>query len=100
VRFVSIFDKYHYDEKEDKLHIETVQDVQPILEANKRAFNDAREFKSEVFNKKASIPMTIMLAWLKEKGISYREFMIDDTILRRFLNDPDNKFCLTRPGKV
>ena len=97
---VSISDKYHYDEKEDKLHIETVQDVQPILEANKRAFNDAREFKSEVFNKKASIPMVILLSWLDNKGITYREFTMDDSILKRFLNDPDNKFCLTRKGKV
>lgn len=99
-RSVSLFSKHHYDATEDKLHIERVQDVQPILEANKRAYNDAGAFKSEVFNKKAEIPLVVLLQWLQTRGISYQEFMGDDAILRRFLNDTDNKFCLTRPGKV
>ena len=97
---MSISDKFHYDQKTGGFAIETVQDVEPILEANKRAFNDAREFKSEVFNKKASIPMVVLMKWLADKGITYREFSIDNSILKRFINDPDNKFCLTRPGKI
>ena len=95
-----VSETYHYDEATDKLHITRTQDVQPILEANKRAFNDARGFKSEVFNKKASIPLVILEKWLADKGITYQEFTIDDKILKRFLNDPDNKFCLTRKGKM
>lgn len=95
-----IFTKLHHDDIEDKLHIERVQDVEPILEANKRAYNDAGAFKSETFNKKAEIPLTILLSWCQAKGITYQEFMTDNSILRRFLNDPDNRFCLTRPGKV
>ena len=74
--------------------------MQPILEANKRAYNEARGFKSEVFNKKAEIPLVILLQWCQAKGITYNEFMGDDKILKRFLNDPDNRFCLTRKGKV
>lgn len=97
---MSLSEKYYYDETEDKLHIERVQDVQPILDQNKRAFNDAGSFKSEVFNKKASIPVVVLLQWLQKKGITYQEFMGNDKVLKRFLNDPDNKFCLTRPGKV
>lgn len=92
--------KLHYDESEDKLHIERVQDVQPILEANKRAYNDAGSFKSEIFNKKAEIPLVILLQWCQARGITYHEFMADENLLKTFLNDPDNKFCLTRPGKV
>jgi len=82
------------------MHIERVQNVQPILEQNKRAFNDSGSFKSEIFNKKAEIPLIILEKWLQDKGIKWDECMNDDKILRRFLNDPDNKFCLTRPGKV
>lgn len=100
VRFVSLYEKYHYDESEDKLHIERVQDATAILEANKTAFNNPGAFKSEVFNKKAEIPVILLENWLKTKGISWEECMGNDKILRRFLNDPDNKFCLTRPGKV
>lgn len=99
---MSLFDKYHYDESGDQLHIETVQDVEPIFEKNKRLYNDAPKhgFKSEIFNKKAEIPMVVLLGWCQRKGISYQEFMGDPAILRRFLNDPENKFCLCRPGKV
>jgi len=97
---VSLFEKHFYDESEDKLHIQRVQDVQRILEANKRAYNDAGSFKSEVFNKKAEIPLVVLLQWLQGKGISYQEFMNSDKLLRQFLNDPDHKFCLTRPGKI
>lgn len=100
VQSVSISEKYHYDQLTDKLHIERVQDVQPILEANKRAQNDAGNFKSEVFNKKASIPLIVLEKWLADKGITYQEFMGNDKVLKRFLNDPDNSFCLTRKGKV
>lgn len=95
-----IYEKYHYDQLEDKLHIEQVQDVQPILEANKRAFNDSSGFKSEVFNKKASIPTVVLMDWLKRNGLTYQDFMNDEKVLKRFLNDPDHKFCLTRPGKI
>ena len=97
---MSLSEKYHYDESEDKLHIERVQDVQPILEANKRMLNDNQGFKSEVFNKKASIPMVVLLGWLQDKGITYQEFMGNDKILKRFLNDPDNAFCLCKKGRV
>ncbi len=92
--------KFHYDESEDKVHIERTQDVEPILEANKRQYNDNQGFKSEIFNKKASIPLVVLLKWCQEKGITYQEFMGDEKILKRFLNDPDNRFCLTKPGKV
>jgi len=99
-QLVSLSEKYHYDESEDKLHIQRVQDVQPILEDNRRLLNDNQGFKSEIFNKKASIPMVILEAWLKEKGITYQEFSVNDKILKRFLNDPDNAFCLCKKGKL
>ena len=97
---MSLRETYHYDESEDKLHIKQVRDVGPLLEANKRDYNNAGAFKSEVFNLKARIDPLILMSWLKDKGITYQEFMGNDKVLKRFLNDPDNKFCLTRPGKV
>lgn len=98
---MSIIERFHYDEKEGKAHIETVQDVEPILEANKRAFNDsARCFKHETFNHCARIPLVVAQKWCNEKGIPFQEFMSNPKVLRRFLNDPDNSLCKTRPGKI
>ena len=91
---------FHYDDATDTATIQTVQDVEPILKANKKAFNSAGAYKSEVFNKKASIPNVIWMQWCKEKGIKPQEFFSNTEVLKRFLNDPENKFCLTRPGKV
>jgi len=100
MQYVSLSKKFHYDWQTGDVHVETVQDVEPILEANKRAFNDNNAKKSEIFNHKARIPMIILEKWLKEKGITYREFMVDERIVKRFVNDPDNKFCLLKPGKM
>lgn len=97
---MSVTEKLIVDPSEDKLHIVYEQDVEPILEANKRAFNDApTRFKSEVFNHKARIPNVIWQKWCNEKGISYQEFLSNPKVLRRFLQDPDNSLCLTRAGK-
>ena len=97
---MSFSKKYHYDWKSGDVHVETTQDVSSILEANKRAYNDNNAKKSEIFNKKATIPLVVLEGWLKAQGITYREFMIDESIVKRFVNDPDNRFCLLYPGKM
>lgn len=82
--------------------IETIQDVEPILEANKRAFNEftsgrdgwgdgaTLDHKSHV----ARIPAVIH-ADLRRKGI-----IQDQARLKAWLNDPDNAVFRTRPGNV
>ena len=93
--------RYHYDDSEDKLIIETLQDVEPILNANKRQYDvDNRRFKSETLNHVARIPLVVIEKWCREKGMSYETFMADTEMLKRFLNDPDNKFLRTKPGKI
>lgn len=96
----AVIDTFHYDESTDTAVIKSVQDVEPILEANKRAFNDSGGYKSEVMNHKARIPEVIALKWCNDNGVKYQEFLSDPNIMRRFLNDPDNKAWLTRPGRV
>lgn len=89
---------FHYDEADGTTWLERVQDVEPILNETKAAFNDAPEFgryKRDVV-KVASIPLVVYEAYLK-KGI---DLLKDDAALRRFLNDPDNRAFRTTPGKV
>ena len=67
--------------------------IEDIIEANKRNFNDA---EGSWGNGKivASIPLSIY--WdLKKKGIAD-----DDAAMKRWLNDPSNRFFRTRPGQV
>ena len=97
---MTIHETHTYDASTGKVIIKETQDVSKILDANKEAYNSARGFKSEVFNKKADIPNLVWQQWCQKYGIPYQEFLSNPKVLKRFLNDPDNRFCLTRPGKV
>jgi hypothetical protein len=89
--------RVHYEEDGDRLIIQRIQDVEPILEANKAKANDARtDWKGE-FHHVASIPLVIIEKYKNEKGI---DLMKDKAAMKRFLNDPDNKFLRVKPGKI
>lgn len=90
---------FHYDESVDAKNfvIETVQDAAPIIAANKEEFNQTHAklgAGKEDFVKVASIPMNIYME-LRKKGI-----VQDPAAMKRWLNDPDNRFFRTRAGVV
>ena len=91
---------FHHDESVDAKNfvIQTVQDTTPIVETNKREFNEAPSHKlganGENFVKVASIPLTIYHE-LRKKGIAQ-----DPAAMKRWLNDPDNRYFRSRPGVV
>jgi hypothetical protein len=87
----------HYDEMEDQLIIKRSQDLEPILESNKRSLNDSPTNWKGEFHHVAAIPLVIIEKYKNEKGI---DLMKDKAAMKRFLNDPDNKFFRTKPGKV
>jgi hypothetical protein len=77
-----------------KFAIETQQDVTDLVEQNRAIFNEnTNGFRGEM-HRVASIPL--VLYWdLKKQGI------IDDPErLKRWLNDPDNVYFRTKPGRV
>lgn len=92
-----IEEKFHYDESNDRLTIERIQDVEPIIEANKDAYNWAPTHWKNDFNKVASIPLVVIEKYKNETGI---DLLKDKDELRKFLNDPNNKFMRTKPGVV
>lgn len=57
-----------YDTNNDRLVVNTIQDISDVLEANKQARNTSAKpvFGSEVFNKVASIPNIVVAQWLRE----------------------------------
>jgi hypothetical protein len=86
---------WHYDADRDEATIETVFEVGDIVEQNKAQYaaTDERTRWGE-WSKVASIPMPLFYR-LKKDGI------IDDpAAMKRWLNDPDNRFFRTRPGRV
>lgn len=66
-----ITEYFHYDPITGDVAIETIQDVEPILDANKRDANDPDVWKKglkESMVPYATIPVTVQLAWLQKYG--------------------------------
>jgi hypothetical protein len=63
---------FHYDHMSGDVHIETVQDVEPVLDVNKSLQNSdeytKHGIKEEMWHY-ASIPIVVQVKWLNEYGI-------------------------------
>jgi hypothetical protein len=89
----------HYDAGERKFIFQRVQDVEPIIENNKRLQSMGQSRKSD-FRHIASIPNIFLERWLNEEyargNTSIRLFSEDmDKLVARKLRDPEWKFLRT-----
>ena len=76
--------------------IYTEQDVEPLIEQNKRLYNavDEKARWGDGFVRVAHIP-EVVYADLQTKGI-----LNDPAAFKRWLNDADNRVFRVRPGRV
>jgi|DEB3_MinimDraft_2_1074329.scaffolds.fasta_scaffold00127_4 hypothetical protein len=83
----------------DDMHIRRSQDVEAILDENKRlaSLNDGYS-PSRDMRRVASIPMTVIEQWMKE-GINIFDRNCAEAI-RRKLNSPEWRYLRTAPGRV
>ena len=83
--------------------VETRQDITANIEQNLKEFNSYDErakWSDDIFgNKIASIPLTV-IDDLNAKGIMRGFAVIDEKQMKAWLNNPDNRFFRTRPGRV
>ena len=97
--------KYHYDSTEDRLIIERVQDIEPIIEENKRRMsehyghNESNRWRGDL-HLVASIPEVVVEKWCNENGFTFADFIKDASIYKKFLNDPANSLFRTKPGRI
>jgi len=89
-----------YADGEGGLIIKDEQNIAPILEANKAAYNqvDERARWGEL-TRVAEIPNSV-IAELNVQGIMRGFVVLDQKRMKAFLNDPANRFLRTRPGRV
>lgn len=90
-----------------ELVIKREQDVEPILDANRREINEVTSWrpyasgrKDVALRKVAEIPNVVIERWMKE-GINI--FSPDPDMQKKFkakLNDPDWKWLRTFPGRL
>ena len=92
---------FHPSSDEKEFTINTYQDVEPVLEENKKSYNnygDKLTFgKAGEGVRVASIPLTVWENWIKETNGAIQK---DDKLLKKYLNDPDNKYFKTSPTNI
>jgi len=92
--FTGLMTFHDYDETEDKTFISYEQDVEPILDRNKRAQNEATGPMGDMVHV-ASIPSSIQLKWLIEHGvdITNKDHMPK---VKRLLNNSEYRYLKVR----
>jgi len=93
---------HHYDYASDVTYIEKVQDVEPILERNKALQNTEHQERGikKCWWHTASIPNTVIEAWLKEGVDLFSKDPAQQRLVRRMLNHPDWRYLRTGRGKL
>lgn len=94
------------DDGNERITLETVQDVEPLLDQNKREYADApTRFGDGAFHKVATIPMTVIEEICRIKKIPFAEMIQGRSdkaqhIWNHLLNDPEFRYFRTRPGRI
>ena len=93
-----------YDHNEYKIVQHSVQDVQPLLELNKKEYNKdyvhgGVETKETGMRKVASIPLIIVEKWKRDHGI---DMMNKDHLpkIKQLLNSYEYKFLRTHESNL
>jgi hypothetical protein len=85
------------DEADDSLIVRAVQDVEPLLERNKKLYNDGDGYSpSREFRRAASLPPVLVQKWYQE-GIN----IFDDNhwpLITHLLDAHENRHFRTAPG--
>ena len=86
---------FTYDESSDKFSLTIEQDVGAQVESNRQAYNSVTSLDRWGDGKVvARVPLSIYTKWMVEGKDK------DDAFLRRWVNDPENKYFRVRPGRI
>jgi hypothetical protein len=86
---------FEYDSSTDTFVIRELQNVDPILKANKASFNSYSGHERWGDGDRIAFIPDVILNKLMRDGSLW-----DQAYMKRFLNDPDNAYLRTRPGVV
>ena len=80
--------QFHFDETEEKVIIESVQDCTPVLEQAKRLHNEGIHGSNEMRHV-ARFPKVLVEKYCNVNGVSFAEFLANSVHIERMLKDPD-----------
>lgn len=87
------------DGGDDRLVINRVQDVEPILDLT-HDLRAAGRVGSGEFRYAASLPMVLVEAYCNDRGLSFHDFMADPCHANAMVNDPALKAFRVWEGRV
>ena len=94
--------QFNYDHSEDNVVLKNTQDVQPILEMNKKEMAGDSPYGSQNnpnMRKVASIPLVIIEKWKRELGIDIMD-KNDMPKIKKLLNDPEYRWLRTHESNL
>lgn len=91
---------YEYDAADDAIILRTEQDIEPIIEANKEALNNAAGGRYGDGKVVASIPIIVMQQLVQQGILSPRWAILDEPRFAAWLNSSENRYFRTFPGNV
>ena len=99
-QFSGISETLHFDDSEETFCLLRSEDVEPVLDANKRAQADGDGFSpTRELRHVARIPPLVVEIWNKTWGVDVLK-PANAALLRRLLRDRDNQFLRVSEGAV
>lgn len=74
----------------DKFVIAKTQDVEAVVEDAKARHNAGATQTGMGDRHAMRVPLILIDAWARKKGLTYGEVMRDQALLKQFVEDPDN----------
>lgn len=80
-----------HDNHDGTVTLQQATDVEPVVEEAKARHNEGLHTTRRGQKHVASIPVVVLQAWCAKQGLNYADAMQDQGVLKRFLEDPDNR---------
>lgn len=92
---------FHFDEMTQTAAIQYTADVEPVIDWNKAKLNDGSGgwSPSRDFRHVARIPLWVVVEWINKYGVDPTA-KGNEALLKRLLNDPDNRWLRTSEGRL
>ena len=91
---------FFHEEQDGKVSIETVADVGPAIERTKALHNAGLTRTAMGDRHVAEIPILVIDAWARKQGLTFQNVMQDQSLLNRFLQDPDHSYFIIDKASV
>lgn len=89
-----------HDEQDGKQVIQTVTNVEPVVERAKALHNQGLTRTGMGDRHVASIPITVIDAWARSRGKKYQDVMQDEHLFTAFLRDPAHSYFIIDKASV